>query len=130
MEKKPPFDDKRMQVFVGNTLKYSMYSSMIIAIIGILMYFIKNGNQQEDLQRFSHFHEPTENPIHVFIKGLQQCTPASIIELGVLVLLLTPILRLIFASYGYLKEKDYLYTFIGIFVIGIIVLSLFLGAHE
>jgi uncharacterized membrane protein len=43
-----------------------------------------------------------------------------LIALGLLLLILTPIARIVFSVFGYLLEKDYLYVSITLFVLAVI----------
>jgi uncharacterized membrane protein len=43
-----------------------------------------------------------------------------LIAFGLLLLILTPIARIIFSVFGYLMEKDYLYVGITLFVLAVI----------
>ncbi|MBO9635732.1 MAG: DUF1634 domain-containing protein, partial [Chitinophagaceae bacterium] len=47
-----------------------------------------------------------------------------IIQIGVLILIATPIARIIFSIIGFIKEKDVLYIGITLFVLGVIIASL------
>uniref|UniRef100_UPI0025DE0C70 DUF1634 domain-containing protein n=1 Tax=uncultured Chryseobacterium sp. TaxID=259322 RepID=UPI0025DE0C70 len=51
----------------------------------------------------------------------------AIIQLGILLLILTPLMRIVFAWIGYLKEKDYVYVFISSVVLAIMAISFFTG---
>ena len=54
----------------------------------------------------------------------------AIIQLGILFLILTPLVRIIFALVGYLKEKDYVYVVVSLIVLGIMAFSFITGyAH-
>ncbi|MFY7816398.1 MAG: DUF1634 domain-containing protein, partial [Chryseobacterium taeanense] len=54
----------------------------------------------------------------------------AIIQLGILLLIFTPLMRIIFALIGYLKEKDYVYVVISSIVLAIMAVSFFTGyAH-
>jgi uncharacterized membrane protein len=52
---------------------------------------------------------------------------ASIIALGLLVLIATPIARVVFAIVGFARERDMLYTVISFIVLAILVFSLVHG---
>jgi uncharacterized membrane protein len=54
----------------------------------------------------------------------------AIIQLGIFLLIFTPLMRIIFALIGYLKEKDYVYVIISSIVLAIMAISFFTGyAH-
>ena len=47
----------------------------------------------------------------------------SLIQLGVVALLLTPIMRVVLSLFDFLKQKDWLYVAITAFVLGVIVMN-------
>ena len=65
-----------------------------------------------------------------FWKSLCNGEGMAIIQLGILILILTPLVRIIFALIGYLKEKDYVYVAISLIVLAIMSVSFLTGyAH-
>jgi uncharacterized membrane protein len=48
----------------------------------------------------------------------------SIIQLGLFILIATPIARIVFSIIGYILERDYLYIIITVIVLGVILFSL------
>jgi len=54
----------------------------------------------------------------------------AIIQLGILMLIFSQVMRIVFALIGYLKEKDYTYVIISSIVLAIMAISFFTGyAH-
>jgi len=49
--------------------------------------------------------------------------PIGWIQLGVLVLILTPFLRVVISFFDFLKQRDWLYAGITAFVLGVIILN-------
>ena len=65
-----------------------------------------------------------------FWNSLMKGEGMAIIQLGILFLILTPLVRIIFALIGYLKEKDYVYVVISLIVLAIMTVSFLTGyAH-
>ena len=64
------------------------------------------------------------------IKGLKTFDGLAIIQFGVLLLIFTPIARVVFSIFSFLMEKDYMYVVIGLIVLCVIIMSLYLDvAH-
>jgi uncharacterized membrane protein len=59
------------------------------------------------------------------IKGVVHLNSLSIIQLGILLLIATPVSRVIFSVIGFFFEKDYLYVIISLIVLAIIAYSIF-----
>lgn len=124
MNKPNTYRDARLNLLIGNLLRIGVLLCIIVISIGIILGIIRG-----DLHIANSFNKvhSSENAFITFYQGLLQLKTQSIIELGILIMLFTPILRIIFAIIGFLKEKDTLYTLLSIIVLGIIALSFFLG---
>lgn len=59
--------------------------------------------------------------------GLKALEPLAIVQTGVVVLLATPVLRVLFSIFAFLFERDYLYVVITCIVFAIILLNMLGG---
>ncbi|WP_312090214.1 DUF1634 domain-containing protein [Chryseobacterium sp.] len=123
------FTDLDLNRSVGNLLRLGVILSVTTSIIGFIKLFtegfkmprkytmLEMGNSSEKV--WSHFWE-------TLMKG----DGMAIIQLGILMLIFTPLMRIIFALIGYMKEKDYVYVVISTIVLAIMAISFFTGyAH-
>ncbi len=62
--------------------------------------------------------------------GLRHFNGQSIVALGLLVLIATPVMRVLVSVVAFLQEHDRLYTLITMVVFCLLILSLVLGAVE
>ena len=62
------------------------------------------------------------------LEQLHTGSGSSIIALGLLVLVATPIARVIFAIIGFARERDLLYTIVSLIVLGILAFSVVHGS--
>jgi uncharacterized membrane protein len=104
-------DDKDLEIIMGNLLRYGVLFSAIIVLTGAFIYLKQHAYNTPHYSSFAG--EPkrlTE------FRGIWQTALAgrgrSIIQLGLLFLIATPIARIIFSIVGFLLEKDILYTII------------------
>ena len=61
------------------------------------------------------------------IQGITELKSVAIIQTGLFLLILTPVLRVASSLFVFLKEKDYLYVGITLTVLSILILSFLLG---
>lgn len=115
--------DKDMEIVMGNLLRIGVLLSAVIVAAGGIIFLLKHGNQ---LQHYHFFQsEPRRlRDIGDIWKTAWQGRAQSLIQLGLLVLIATPIARIIFSIIGYLLEKDYLYVLITLIVLCVIFFSL------
>lgn len=119
------FGEKDFQLIIGNLLRYGVWISLSVAFIGGIIYLLNHGNE---LENYSTFYENDTNIFKVIINiynGVIQGQGESIILLGIILLFITPILRLLISLIVFYFEKDYLYVFITMIVILIIGTSIF-----
>jgi len=118
------FQDKDLQSFVGNLLRYGVWAAMTIVVAGLLLYLFNHGGATAGYGSFNE--EEVFRPA-AFLRLLLSGNSEAIMEAGIIVLIATPIARVLFTLIGFWLEKDYLYTFIAFIVLGIIACSLLLG---
>lgn len=118
--------DYDMQQLIGQVLRYGVLISGLVAIIGGIWYLYQQGS---GLPHYTVFNaEPAGyTSLNGILKGLNQGNAKEIIQLGVVILIATPILRIIFSLISFILEKDKLYVIITIIVLTIIMFSMFGG---
>jgi uncharacterized membrane protein len=80
---------------------------------------------------YSHFSTggATRTTIAGVIDGLVHLNPKSIIEFGLLLLIATPVARVVFCVIGFARQKDKLYVLISSVVLVILLYSLTKGVR-
>ena len=120
------FKDTDMQAVIGWILRIGVFVSMSVVVAGGILYLIRHGHSTPE---FGSFHK-VPNFISTnegIIEGVFNGRGQAIIQLGIIILIATPVLRVAFAIVGFALEKDKLYTFISLVVLTIIVVSMLTG---
>jgi uncharacterized membrane protein len=126
MASKGKFKDIDMQVIIGWILRVGVTVSMLTVFIGGIIYLSRHGHSTPDYHEFKripYFIHNTEG----IINGVFNLRGQAIIQLGILLLIITPIIRVAFSVIGFIIEKDYLYTVITLIVLLIILVSMLVG---
>lgn len=119
--------DRDIQNIIGNMLRIGVWSSATVVAIGGLLYLFSNGLNVQDIHSdYVASAESFTNFSNVW-QGMLHMQPLAIIQLGVLLLIATPIARVIFSFIAFWLEKDYLYVFITLIVLAIIAVSMLSG---
>ena len=118
--------DEDIEKLIGNLLRYGVLLSMAVVIFGGVIYLSRHGHEVSNYKIFNS--EPD------FLTNLKQIFAAvidfkgrAIIQLGIILLIATPICRIILSAIGFIAEKDYLYVGIAILVLTIIIVSMLGG---
>jgi uncharacterized membrane protein len=115
------------QIIIGNVLRYGVWLALTVALIGGFILLLSSSEQTIDFQNFTIRDNNLFEVFNAIIAGVKQGNGEAIIFLGIIFLFLTPALRLVLSLISFFLEKDRLYIFITLIVIGIIVLSVSFG---
>ncbi|UJF30259.1 DUF1634 domain-containing protein [Kaistella sp. 97-N-M2] len=121
------FTDLDLNRSVGNLLRLGVILSVITSFVGFVKLFLEGFEMPKD---YAALEIPEGTIWQSFWTSLLKFEGMAIIQLGILLLILTPLVRLLFALVGYLKEKDYTYVIVSVIVLGIMLVSFLMGfAH-
>ena len=115
--------DKNMEVIMGNLLRAGVLLSALVVAVGGIIFLLKHGRQTQHYRFFESEPKQLRNVKDIWsaaIKGRGQ----ALIQLGLIILIATPVARIIFSIIGYFLERDYLYMVITLIVLGVIFFSL------
>lgn len=120
------FTDVDLNRSVGNLLRLGVILSVITSLIGFIKLFTE-GFKMPKKYKLLEMGSSSEKVWGHFWETLCKGEGMAIIQLGILLLIFTPLMRIIFALIGYLKEKDYVYVIISSIVLAIMAVSFFTG---
>ncbi|MEO6837511.1 MAG: DUF1634 domain-containing protein [Ginsengibacter sp.] len=127
MKSKNKISDYDIESVMGTLLITGVIISGTFILFGGIYYLSQSGFSKPHFHTFSG--EPSDlRSIKQIFNGVIHFDSLAIIQMGILLLIATPISRVIFSVIGFLFEKDYLYVIISLIVLGIIGYSI-LSAH-
>ena len=115
----------KMEMFIGRMLRVGVFTACAIAIMGGILYIVQKGGTQVDFAEFTS--AMAVESIGDVIRGVAALDAISVIQLSLLILIATPIMRVVVSVVAFAIEKDYLYVFITLIVLIIIVFNIFNG---
>lgn len=115
--------DRDIQILLGNLLRTGVVLSMVIVLIGGVLFVSENTSTHVDYRVFKP-EDLAFSSISAILKGLMSFKSNAIIQFGVLLLIFTPIMRIIFSVVSFIIERDYMYVVIGLIVLAVIMVSL------
>lgn len=107
---------------IGKILRYGVLLSSLVMIIGLILYIIMGATGYSET-----FHYRSINEL---FNGIISLKPYAIMMLGLLMLILTPVLRVVVSIYSFYKEHDYLYVYITALVLIILIISFIIGVEH
>jgi len=118
--------DKDIQHLIGSLLRWGVLLSMTVVAFGGIIYLYRHGHEISDYSTFKLQPDFTRE-VWPLLQGVFAFKGRAIIQLGIILLIATPIMRVVFSAVGFFLEKDYLYVLITVLVLGIILFSMFGG---
>lgn len=121
--------DKDVQLILGGLLRIGVLVSTGVVILGGILFLVQHHDSRVALQNFEPKHVEFSS-VAAILNGLSRLDGLAIIQFGVLLLIFTPIARVVFSIFSFLMERDYQYVLIGTIVLCIIIVSLYMDiAH-
>jgi uncharacterized membrane protein len=120
------FKDKDMQAVIGWVLRAGVFISMLIVFFGGLIYLYRHGHTIANYHEFKGVPDFVHSPGGI-INGMLNLRGRAIIQAGIVLLIATPIIRVVFSAVGFILEKDHLYTGITFIVLLVIIISALSG---
>ena len=119
--------DQDIERLIGLQLRFGVIIASLIVLIGGLIYL-----KQFGALAVPHYHsfigtKAGYTSLGEIFKGVYTANAKGVIELGVVALIITPILRIAFSLVGFIIEKDKLYIWITLTVLAIMMASIFGG---
>jgi uncharacterized membrane protein len=113
--------DTELTTSISRILQMGVLGSSIMIVGGLLLLAIQvGGAEPQSLQAFPH------TPAQVW-SGLLQLQPQAVIASGLLILIATPVLRVIVSIIVFNREHDRRYALIALILLAILLTSFMLG---
>lgn len=116
-----------IQQLVGNTLRLGVSLACLVAFVGGIIYLVSHGGEAFDLSTYQHFsygnaaEHADYTTLSGIFSGLTAFTAVGWIQTGVLILILTPIMRVALSLLDFVQERDWLYAAITAVVLAVII---------
>ena len=121
--KPQPWRDRRIEVILGNLLRTGVLISAAVVLSGACVYLSRHAHEPADYRVFRG--EPSEyRTIPGVIQSVMNGRGRGLIQLGLLLLIATPIARVAFSVVGFAIERDRLYVGFTLIVLAVLLYSL------
>lgn len=115
---------KQTEMLIGSMLRVGLWLSVLIVLIGGTLYLIQNGNE------LIHYSAFQEEPPHVhtmagILHSALTFSAVGIIEFGLLVLVLTQVIRVAMTVWLFAQEHDAVFTWISLSILAVLIYSIF-----
>ena len=102
--------EEKIEVRVGSLLKWGITLATVVMLIGGVVFLLHNGRNAPDYKTF---------------RSIKQTEGSGLIHLAVLLIIATPVARVIFAAYAFARMRDWLYALISTIVLVLLLFAIF-----
>jgi len=119
----PPVDDERIELMLANLLRFGVMLSASVVLIGAVVYLLRYGHEAANFSVFRG-EAAALRSLPAVAAGAIRLHGKSIIQLGLLLLIATPVARVVSSAIGFAMERDYLYVALTLIVLAVLLYSL------
>ena len=116
--------DQKMDAIMGILLRSGVVLAAAIVLLGGILFLMRHKTPVTDYHIFSG--EPSDlRTIPGIFAGVKAFRARGLIQLGLLVLIATPVARVVFSLFAFMYQKDWKYVVFTAIVLGLLLYSLF-----
>lgn len=119
----PSWNDQRIEIIIGSLLRTGVILAASVVLIGGILYLSRHGDEVPNFATFHGEPESLKNPGEI-IHGVLGGSARAIIQLGLLLLIATPVARVLFSAIAFAIERDAMYVVITLIVLAVLLYSL------
>lgn len=115
--------DQKIENILADVLRAGVLLSALVVLIGAAAYLLQHGQAPVNYRVFNG--EPADlRSLHGIIRDTGKRRARGIIQLGLLILIATPVARVAMSIFGFARERDYMYVAFTLIVFSILLYSL------
>lgn len=127
MEARHAWTDERVEQVVGDLLRAGVTLAASVVVFGAVIYLLRHGHALPQYQVFRGEPSDLRSPLGILADTFL-FHGRGVIQLGLLLLIATPVARVVFSVFAFAVERDYAYVVITLIVLAVLIFSL-AGGH-
>jgi uncharacterized membrane protein len=115
--------DKAFELLLGKLLRRGVILAAVVVFVGGGWYLAQS---KSEVKNYKTFHGEPAELTHVtqIVREAVSLNPVGLIQFGLLLLIATPVARVVFSVVGFAIERDWMYVAITMFVLATLLYSL------
>jgi uncharacterized membrane protein len=115
--------DERVEQLIGSLLRVGVIIAAVVVLLGGVEYLVRHGGDQPHYRLFQG--EPADlRSIGGILRDTEEGRSTGLIQLGLVLLLATPVARVAFSVVAFALERDRLYVVVTLVVLSILLYSI------
>jgi uncharacterized membrane protein len=112
-----------MELIIAILLRGGVLISSLVVVAGGVLYLVRHGAEHPNYGVFRG--EPADlRSLHGIAGDVLSLHSRGVIEMGILLLLATPVARVALSLYWFLRQRDHMYVIVTLIVLILLLLSL------
>lgn len=116
--------DLKMEIAISRMLLAGVSVAASVVLVGWILYLWRAHGVEPDYHHFHGVPSPPDRIAPIF-DGIRHLDSRSIIRLGILFLIATPIMRVAFCLFSFAAQKDKIYVVVSGIVLTVLLYSFF-----
>ena len=118
--------DWQVDQIIGNLLRIGVTTAALVVLAGGLAYLISHPGATQNFRMFSG--EPAElRSVSAIVKGSLALHSIQVIQAGLLLLIITPVARVVFSVVAFALQRDRTYVIVTLIVLSLLLYSILGG---
>jgi uncharacterized membrane protein len=116
-------DDKSVEIFLGQLLRWGVLLAALVVFAGGVWFLVESYDVPQNYKTFRG--EPAElRVVPQIVHQAVELSPLGLIQFGLLLLIATPVARVLFSVLGFALERDWMYVVITLLVLALLIYTL------
>jgi uncharacterized membrane protein len=117
-------EERRLEILVGNLLRAGVLLAAAVVVAGAIPFLLRHGLEPAGHHVFRG-EPPQFRSVGLILRDAASLSSTGIIQLGLLLLIATPVARVAFSALAFARLRDRLYVAITLVVLALLLYSLF-----
>lgn len=115
--------DERVELIIGDLLRAGVVLAAVVVVAGAIIYLLRHGNALPHYRVFQG--EPADlRSVSGILADALALRGRGVIQLGLLLLIATPVARVAFSVVAFALQRDRMYVVVTLIVLGVLIFSL------
>jgi uncharacterized membrane protein len=124
----PQGPDEQLDLTLGRLLRLGVVVSGLVVLAGGVVSLAQHGGEKATFRDFDGGEPPRLKQPSSIVGQAWHGHGRGLVVLGLLLLIATPVARVLFAALGFSRERDWLYVGVSLFVLAVLLWGLFLDS--
>ncbi|HZZ77160.1 MAG TPA: DUF1634 domain-containing protein [Gemmataceae bacterium] len=121
--------EANFEQLLAKLLRAGVLLSAGVVCLGAILYLINAGGADAREHKVFKKEQPADlRTVEAVVTSALRLDGLAVIEVGLFLLVATPVARVAFSVYGFLRERDWVYVAMTLFVLAVLLYSLFFDA--